>query len=60
MVLKARTRILQSRNSKTQYVTIPAAMVNDSQYPFKAGEAVEIEVVTGAKRLIVQSSPKKS
>jgi hypothetical protein len=60
MVVKAKARIVQSRNSRTQYITIPADMVTDSQYPFKAGEAVEIEVVPGTKRLIVQSSSRRS
>jgi hypothetical protein len=59
MVVKVRTKILQSRNSRTQYITIPADMVTDSQYPFRAGETVEVEVVQGAKRLIVQP-PKKA
>lgn len=59
MVLKVKTKILQSRNAKTQYITIPADMVTDSQYPFKAGELVEVEVVQGMKRLIVQLASKK-
>ena len=59
MVLKERTRILQSTNAKTQYITIPSAMVSDSQYPFNANDEVEIEIVTGAKKLIIQLAPKK-
>ena len=59
MVLKERTRILQSTNAKTQYITIPSVMVSDSQYPFEANDEVEIEIVPGAKRLIVQLAPKK-
>jgi hypothetical protein len=59
MVLKERTRILQSTNAKTQYITVPSAMVSDSQYPFKANDEVEVEIVPGAKRLIVQLAPKK-
>ena len=59
MVLKERTKILQSTNAKTQYITIPSDMVIDSQYPFKADDEVEIEIVLGAKKLIVQLAPKK-
>ena len=59
MVLKERTRILQSTNAKTQYITIPSVMVSDSQYPFEANDEVEIEIVPGAKKLIVQLAPKK-
>jgi len=44
MVLKERTRILQSTNAKTQYITVPSVMVSDSQYPFKANDEVEIEM----------------
>lgn len=42
MVLKAKTKIIQNRNAKTQYVTIPASIASDSQYPFTAGQEVEI------------------
>ena len=56
MILKERTRIL---NAKTQYITIPSAMVSDSQYPFEANDEVEIEIVPGMKKLIVQLAPKK-
>ena len=41
MGLKNKTKIVQTKNAATQYVTIPSAMVQDSQYPFKdAGEVV--------------------
>jgi len=42
MVLKTKTRILQNRDAKTQYITIPATVTSDSQYPFTAGQEVEI------------------
>lgn len=44
MVLKARTKVIQSPNSRTQYITIPAVMVSDSQYPLKPNQEVEIVV----------------
>ena len=44
MVLKGKTRITKSKNSYTQYVTIPSWIARDSQYPFKGGEEVEIYV----------------
>lgn len=37
MVLEKETKIIQSRNARTQYIVIPADMVADSRYPFKAG-----------------------
>lgn len=42
MVLKAKTRIIQNRDAKTQYITIPANIASDSQYPFTSGQEVEI------------------
>lgn len=44
MVLKGKTRITKSRNSYTQYITIPSWIARDSQYPFKGNEEVEIHV----------------
>ena len=44
MVLKSKTKITGSKSSYTQYVSIPSAIVRDSQYPFKEGEEVEIHV----------------
>lgn len=51
MVLKTDTKIIQSQNSSTQYITIPAAVVKDSQYPFSANQVVEIRIVVGARKL---------
>ena len=53
MALKQRTRILQSINAATQYITIPSAIVKDSQYPFHANDEVEIEIVPSERKLIV-------
>lgn len=44
MVLKGKTKITQSRHARTQYVTIPATIVADSQYPFTTSQEVEIKV----------------
>jgi len=44
VVLKSKTKITGSKTSYTQYVSIPSAIVRDSQYPFKEGEEVEIHV----------------
>ena len=54
MALKARSKIVQNPHAKTQQLAIPAFLVADSQYPFKAGDEVEIELVPSAKRLIIQ------
>jgi hypothetical protein len=42
MVLEEETQIVQSRNAYTQYISIPAVMVRDSQYLFKADERVRM------------------
>ena len=44
MVLKGKTKVIQSSHARTQYVTIPATIVSDSQYPFTASQEVEIIV----------------
>ena len=44
LVDKVESRILENREAKTQYITIPARMVQDSQYPFKANDTVELEI----------------
>jgi len=44
MVLKTKIKISQSKKAWTQYVTIPSAVVQDSQYPFKADEELHLEV----------------
>jgi hypothetical protein len=53
MVLTAITKIIQSTNSSTQYVTIPADVVKDSQYPFSVNEEVEIQVIPDAKKILL-------
>jgi antitoxin component of MazEF toxin-antitoxin module len=51
MVLRAKSKVIKSPNSRTQYITIPAAMVSDSQYPLKPDQEVEIEIHTDEHRL---------
>jgi len=55
MVLEEETKIVQSRNARTQYIIIPADMVADSQYPFKAGERVRITIDPYRKMMIIRS-----
>jgi hypothetical protein len=54
MVLKEKSRIIQSVKSYTQYVTIPSAIVRDSQYPFKKNDIIEIEVDPSKKIMIIR------
>ncbi|MCJ7816616.1 MAG: hypothetical protein MUP55_02050 [Candidatus Aenigmarchaeota archaeon] len=54
MALKAKIKILQSKKARTQYLTIPSLVVSDSQYPFKEGEEVEIEVDPKEKVIRIQ------
>jgi hypothetical protein len=55
MVLEEETKIVQSRNAYTQYIVIPAAMVRDSQYPFRANERVRITIDPYRKMMIITS-----
>jgi hypothetical protein len=43
-LLKAQARINGSKNSKSHFITIPSEITTDSQYHFKEGDAVRIEV----------------
>lgn len=54
MVLKAETTILENKDAKTQYITIPSRVVQDSQYPFKKNDAVELEIDNQEKKLTVR------
>jgi len=54
LTLKVETRILENKQAKTQYITIPARVVQDSQYPFKANDTVELEIEPQEKRLLVR------
>jgi hypothetical protein len=55
-VLEEETKIVQSRNAHTQYIVIPAVMVRDSQYPFKADERVRITIDPYHKMMIIRSA----
>jgi len=55
MVLEAEAKIFQSSKARTQYVMIPAAIVGDSQYPFRSGERVRIVVDPYRKMMIITS-----
>ena len=58
MVLKSKTRITKSKNSYTQYITIPSWIARDSQYPFKGGEEVEIYVDPTTKKIEIRKKEK--
>jgi len=53
MVLEDETKIVQSKNAHTQYLVIPSALVQDSQYPFKNGDTVKITVDPKHQALII-------
>ncbi len=60
MDLTVKTKIVQSQNSNTQYITVPASLVKDSQYPFSSSQNVEIRIIIGENKLeIVKIDEKK-
>jgi len=59
MVLTAESKILKNPEANTQYITIPASMTIDSQYPFKPNDRVELEIDKTEKVLIVRRLAKK-
>jgi hypothetical protein len=56
MVLQTETKIVQSKDAHTQYLVIPAVMVQDSQYPFKAGDRVKMVIDTHQNILVIKSA----
>jgi len=56
MVLEEETKVIQSRNAYTQYIIIPASIVRDSQYPFKAGEKIKIIIDPYHKIILIASA----
>lgn len=62
MVNKVETKILENKEARTQYITIPARMVQDSQYPFQEKDVVElsIEPHDDEKRLVVRLLRRRS
>jgi len=56
MVLEAETKIVQSKNARTQYIIIPADMVADSQYLFMANERIRITIDPYHKMMIIRSA----
>ena len=52
MALKEKAKIIQSPHAKTQYLTIPASITRDSQYPFKNGDEVEI-IIDPERKLVM-------
>ena len=54
LILKVETKILENERAKTQYITIPARVAQDSQYPFKANDVVELEIDPQEKNLVVR------
>ena len=58
MVLKTKIRVSQSKKAWTQYVTIPSAVVQDSQYPFKADEELNLEIEPTLGIMIISQGDK--
>lgn len=52
-MLKAKSKVNQNKNAKTQYITIPATIASDSQYPFTAGQEIQIEINPNESTIII-------
>jgi hypothetical protein len=59
MVLKARIRLSQSKKAWTQYITIPSAVVQDSQYPFKENEELHLEVEPSTGVMVISQQERE-
>jgi hypothetical protein len=58
MVLKTKVTLSQSKKAWTQYLTIPSAVVQDSQYPFKPDEELYLEIEPTTHIMIISGFEK--
>ena len=60
-MLKTKIKLSQSKKAWTQYLTIPSAIVTDSQYPFEDSEELylQVEPVTGMMIILREPRPIK-
>jgi len=58
MVLTTETRIVRNPKAKTEYITIPSVLAQDSTYPFKDVTEVLVEIVPERRELVVKMLPR--
>ena len=51
MVLIAEAKIVKNPKAHTQYITVPAVLTQDSAYPFKEDDEVQVEIVTECRKV---------
>ncbi|WP_169743670.1 hypothetical protein [Methanolacinia paynteri] len=54
MVLVGNGKITSAGKTNTKYLSVPAKLVMDSNFPFEEGEQVKITIDPQNKRLIVE------
>lgn len=52
MTIEAKTTLIPHKKAKTLYLTIPASIADDSAFPFKPGDKVNI--IIKEKKLIIE------
>ena len=58
MVLKTKVKLFQSKKAWTQYMTIPSAVVQDSQYPFEADIDLYLQIEPKTGIMIISKEQK--
>ncbi len=58
MVLKTKIKLSQSKKAWTQYITIPSAVVQDSQYPFEGNDELYLEVEPKTGIMVILKEPR--
>lgn len=53
MVLQMKVKLAQSKKAYTQYISIPADIVRDSQYPFKGNEELNLTIEPAQNMIII-------
>ena len=58
-MLRTKIKLSQSKKAWTQYITIPSAIVTDSQYPFKDVDELYLEVEPTTGTMILSKKERK-
>ncbi|MHA1692224.1 MAG: hypothetical protein ACTSU7_11400 [Candidatus Heimdallarchaeaceae archaeon] len=57
-MLKTQIKLTQSKKASTQYISIPAAVVQDSQYPFEDTDELYLEIEPKTGTMILTKTPR--
>jgi hypothetical protein len=54
MAKEGKGNVIALNKGRTRYVSIPAIVASDSQFPFEVGDEVKVSIDAEKKRLLVE------